>query len=1123
MSQQITLTKDTRQLVIRTVRTNGDGGGGVLAISVVDIDDPSSELNLIAGTLKGDLRLCYQEKSTGDDWTLYAWDDADSGVESVPYTVDGLTGRWNSIAGRNHYNGVRGRDEFTAFGGSVKEISLGITTLASASTGVVRADGLAIGTPTSDLDVGAGFGHIVDIHTDPSNPVFTEISWPAQTVTITDLTDFTITWIFVDSAGVVQQQSTEPTPIELRENVHLGFVGIVGGGIINFVDDPYIATGAAVQLSTLMDAIGSINISVSVSNGGVDLSLAISGGKMHIRGSGFDDTSAGRGDPNTANFADVNPQTIGYLTQSISIIPFVTLIDPLNFDDGGAVTAIVGSSNRATNQRIWMFPDGTMGVQYGTVVYSTLINAIGGSATEAFIDNPVLANANAILLATLSVTKGATNLSDTDEARFLPGGKFGEASIGGSGQSVTSLQQAYNNGMDGTIITDATRTAVKLQRGTALDTDDVLEVLNGAGAQTFSVDGAGAVTPSAVGLGGHVVSDVLISSDLLSTDDTSFVTPGYIDALYASLDDLAVVAATVITDHGGLTGLLDDDHTQYLLVDGTRAMSGALNINAAGFALGGHSITDVLISSDGASVSDAALITAGWATANIVPITDHGALSGLGDDDHTQYLLVDGSRAMTGILAGVGASHARTTGDATTVLAINKSPVSSFAGDGIAITMGGNATGRAINIVNSGSGAAISWNAGQSLAPIGTESLPSQAFIGKLSTGSLSPTGNIYAISTGGTEAVRWTGSQNQINEGDITTGLTQKTIFDDDGDTYLTCSSDDTLDTYVGGSQVLRIIASAVTSLKNFNTQIDAVGAGESLGYRIGNFTAATNVLNQNSPLLDLHGAGWRTDATAESQTVQMALQLEPQTGAANPTGDLVFKSNINAAGYTDVFKISSNGDAVVTPATTDAHLRFGTFASTHYLRVLTTGFSVNVTDGEWHKLGRGFHLVNTAIDSAAAPAIRLGGADSGLHKPATNELAVATGGTTAAIWDASQNMLCSGDVEILTNNKLVLDDDGDTYIQTQGDDLLVFVVAGVLELSVSAGSVNIENTLNHDGTLAGLYGATPVAQSAAYTLNATAVPDRTLLASTSATTTNNNNVIAALITDLQALGALG
>lgn len=39
-------------------------------------------------------------------------------------------------------------------------------------------------------------------------------------------------------------------------------------------------------------------------------------------------------------------------------------------------------------------------------------------------------------------------------------------------------------------------------------------------------------------------------------------------------------------DHGGLTGLGDDDHTQYLLVDGTRAMTGAL-------AMGSNKITGV--------------------------------------------------------------------------------------------------------------------------------------------------------------------------------------------------------------------------------------------------------------------------------------------------------------------------------------------------------------------------------------------------------------------------------------------------------------------------------------------------------------------------------------------------
>lgn len=48
----------------------------------------------------------------------------------------------------------------------------------------------------------------------------------------------------------------------------------------------------------------------------------------------------------------------------------------------------------------------------------------------------------------------------------------------------------------------------------------------------------------------------------------------------------ANVASSIVTDHGGLTGLGDDDHTQYLLVSGARSLSGNLN-------LGGNQITNV--------------------------------------------------------------------------------------------------------------------------------------------------------------------------------------------------------------------------------------------------------------------------------------------------------------------------------------------------------------------------------------------------------------------------------------------------------------------------------------------------------------------------------------------------
>lgn len=72
-----------------------------------------------------------------------------------------------------------------------------------------------------------------------------------------------------------------------------------------------------------------------------------------------------------------------------------------------------------------------------------------------------------------------------------------------------------------------------------------------------------------------------------------------------------------VSDHGGLAGLGDDDHTQYLLredfaTSGTQASYG------------------IFTHASGAQLSD------------------HGQLDGLSDDDHPQYVLADGTRDITG-------------------------------------------------------------------------------------------------------------------------------------------------------------------------------------------------------------------------------------------------------------------------------------------------------------------------------------------------------------------------------------------------------------------------------------------------------------------------------------------
>jgi hypothetical protein len=146
-----------------------------------------------------------------------------------------------------------------------------------------------------------------------------------------------------------------------------------------------------------------------------------------------------------------------------------------------------------------------------------------------------------------------------------------------------------------------------------------------------------------------------------------------------------------VTDHGNLVGLGDDDHKQYLLIDGKRAMQESLD--AGGFRVknlkvaenAGEAVTfEQAIKRDDEASGDLSGKYPGptiaklqgkvldanptngqvlifrrdrWVAENLPApttttggVTDHGNLNGLRDDDHPQYLLVDGNRAMTGSL-----------------------------------------------------------------------------------------------------------------------------------------------------------------------------------------------------------------------------------------------------------------------------------------------------------------------------------------------------------------------------------------------------------------------------------------------------------------------------------------
>lgn len=337
----------------------------------------------------------------------------------------------------------------------------------ASSTGVFAFDGLTLGSPTTDVDIGAGFGHIVNAHDDPANPTDIFVEWAAQSLTIANLGDGIATLIYVDNTGTIQQQVGGASDEQIRENIFLGGVLTLNSEIFRVEDAPYVAISPINQWHRALDAIGTINQSVSITNSSNNLELLLNGGDLISRGRNFVTSSSS---PDRVTLASVDPALLIYILQDTGTaqIPGVTDVDPLNYDVAGVITPIPGANLRASSQRIYIVPTGDVLIQYGQIFYQSLAEAVQASASELHTENPTLVPGGAVLIATLVVTKGCTDLSDPAVARFLPAGKLGEAAVGGAGQSVTTLQQAYNNSIDGTIIPDVVRGAFTIRDDTAV-------------------------------------------------------------------------------------------------------------------------------------------------------------------------------------------------------------------------------------------------------------------------------------------------------------------------------------------------------------------------------------------------------------------------------------------------------------------------------------------------------------------------------------------------------------------------------------------------------------------------------------------------------------------------------
>lgn len=389
--------------------------------------------------------------------------------------------------------------------------------LSASGTGVLSGGNCTIDIGGLSYSISDGYGVVIDYSLTPHQHKI--VYWSGLSAIPVNNTRPN-TYIAIDKLGALYESGTELNATDERDYIYLAGYTQIAGTILAIKSAPVISLAPSNQINDILRAIGVFKVSgLNFAGIPATLTLSRSSGVLFDRSNNWKNSEK---DPHEITIAAQSPLQFKRVTQTTINQTNFTTLDVTNYDLAGTVTAIAGSNNQATNMRLYQFGTGTVYVQYGQQIYSTLANAVAGVATENFNTNSVAASDNAVLVCTISVTKGATDLTNTTQAIFHLAGRFGDQGGGASGgvASVT-LQQAYDNSISPEIQTNSTNGPFQLRRGSTAPAGDVLTIENQAGTRVSGITDTGTLT---IGTGTgllHSNASGLISSSLLVDADVS--------------------------------------------------------------------------------------------------------------------------------------------------------------------------------------------------------------------------------------------------------------------------------------------------------------------------------------------------------------------------------------------------------------------------------------------------------------------------------------------------------------------------------------------------------------------------------------------------------------------------
>jgi hypothetical protein len=352
------------------------------------------------------------------------------------------------------------------------------------------------GGDNTKVNLTAGTGIIID-WTNPSSPDFIDVSWPAQnliTVTALGSTDFTV--FYIDSSGTLQQlPDLEPSPQLKRQNVILDTATHPNMTIVeNIANTGILAYQASNALLDYVAALGPINTGNGYSANGATLSVQKAAGTTTLPYLNRVVDPQNPAVQTNGVQAPISPWSQSYQdgVGGFTTVTGITAVDPDLYDDGSGTLAVVPNNNW-TVMRFYFFGQTNATVMTpGQAVYANSAEAEAAIFTENPVINPLVRLGT--FVTALIVQEAATDLSNTGVASFIDISNEGVSSSGGTGTQ--DMQSTYDLSTSPEILSDSTRGALTVRRGSAADTDLVFEGQNNAGLTTWGVSGNGLVTQS---------------------------------------------------------------------------------------------------------------------------------------------------------------------------------------------------------------------------------------------------------------------------------------------------------------------------------------------------------------------------------------------------------------------------------------------------------------------------------------------------------------------------------------------------------------------------------------------------------------------------------------------------